>query len=75
MEILNFVESITLLNVVKLMLVVLLVVYTIFAYLMMVQVRSMRRAVRTKDDQILRALGIAHFVFACLVLFIAIVVL
>lgn len=75
MNLVTILQSITLLSVVKLLIVILLSVYGIFAFLMMRQIRSMTRAVVLKDDLIIHVLGIAHFVAAALVLFIAIVVL
>ena len=71
----NLVESITILSIFKVLLTTLLVVYLIFAYLMMMQVRSMTRAVSLKDDFVMRVLSMGHFVFAALVLLTTIVVL
>lgn len=75
MDAITLVQSITLLSVVKVLVVVLLVVYLAFAYLMMRQIGSMTRAVNLKDDYVISVLGVGHFIFAALVLFIAIIVL
>lgn len=68
-------SSITFLGVFKLMIVVLLTVYTIFALLMMKQIGAMTKAVEMKDDYIIRILGILNFVFAILVLIVSLVIL
>lgn len=68
-------ESITLLLVLKVLIVALLLVYNIFAFLMMKQVSAMTRAISMKDDFIIRALSLLHFVFAVLVLIFALVIL
>lgn len=60
--------------VVKLMFVVLLLVYSLFAMLMMRQISSLTKAVQMKDDYIIRGLGILHFGFAMIVLVIALLV-
>jgi hypothetical protein len=75
MNAMTFLETITLLSIVKLMILMLLSVYAVFAYLMMRQIRSMNRAVNVKDDFVIGILGTGHFVFALLVLFIALLVL
>lgn len=74
-EITTILESITFLSVLKLMIVVLLLVYNIFAFLMMRQTKMMNKAVEIGDGYIIRVLGISHFVFAALVLFVAMIVL
>lgn len=68
-------ESITLLSITKVLLVVLLLVYVIFALLMMKQVAAMTRAVTMKDDFVIRVLGVLNFVFAVLVFLIALLIL
>lgn len=75
MNLITILESITLLSIVKLLILILLAVYNIFAYLMMRQIKAMTRAVIVKDDYVIRILGVGHFVFAVLVLFIAAIVL
>lgn len=73
--ILGFFEGITLLLVVKGLIVVLLCVYSVFALLMMRQIAAMTKAVTMRDDYIIRLLGVIHFIFAILVLVIAIILL
>lgn len=68
-------QSITLLSIVKVLLVVLLGVYAIFAGLMMTQIGAMTRAVVIKDGFIIKTLGYLHFGFALLVLLSAIFIL
>ncbi len=70
-----FLESITILSIVKLLVITLLVVYAVFALLMMRQIASMTRAVTIKDDAIIRILGLIHFVFAALIVVAAFVLL
>lgn len=68
-------QSITLLGIVKVMLIILLIVYNIFAGLMMKQIVAMTKAVTMKDDFIIRLVGIIHFGFALFVLLLAIIIL
>ncbi len=68
-------QSITLLTIVKVLVVVLLVVYLIFAGLMMLQIKAMTRAITMKDDFIIQILGVLHFVFAILVFLMAVFIL
>ncbi len=75
MDILEIMQSITFLGVVKFLLVVLLMVYAVFALLMMRQVAAMTKAVTMRDDFIIRLLGIAHFGFAMIVLVVALIML
>ncbi len=75
MDVITIAQSITLLGIFKVMLVVLLIVYTIFALLMMKQVGAMTRAVTMKDDAVIRVLGLVHFIFALLVLVMALLIL
>lgn len=70
-----FVEGLTILMVVKVMVVLLLLIYMIFAGLMMRQIISMTRAVTMRDDFIIKIMGIVHFVFAILVFLMAVFVL
>lgn len=75
MDILNTIQSITFLDIVKFLIVVLLLVYSIFALLMMKQVSAMTKAVTMRDDFVIRLLGILNFVFAIVVLMLAIFIL
>ena len=68
-------ESITLLSIAKVLVIVLLLVYVVFALLMMKQVAAMTRAVTMKDDFVIRILGVLNFVFAVLVFLIALLIL
>ena len=70
-----FLENITLLSIVKVLLLTLLLVYAVFAMLMMRQIGSMTRAVTIKDDVVIRTLGLVHFASAVLVLVAAFVLL
>lgn len=75
MDIITVVQSITFLGVVKFLVVILLLVYTVFALLMMKQVAAMTKAVTMRDDYVIRILGILNFGFAILVLLMAIFIL
>jgi hypothetical protein len=75
MDILSLIQSITFLDVVKFLIVTLLLVYSIFAMLMMRQVAAMTKAVTMRDDFIIRLLGIMNFVFAIVVLLLSIFIL
>lgn len=75
MDIITLMEDFSILTVVKLLIVTLLGVYSIFAFLMMKQIGAMTRVVMLSDDFVLRLLGIGHFVFAVLVMVIAITIL
>jgi hypothetical protein len=75
MDPITLVQSVTLLDIFKVMILLLLAVYTIFALLMMKQVGAMTRAVMMKDDAVIRILGIIHFVFALGVFVIALLIL
>lgn len=75
MNLLTVLESITILSIVKVLIVTLMVVYSIFAFLMMQQIGAMTRAITMRDDFIMRLLGIIHFAFALLVLVVAITLL
>ncbi len=70
-----FLENITLLSIVKFLILTLLSVYAVFALLMMRQIGSMTKAVTIKDDVVIRALGLVHFVCAVLVLLAAFMLL
>lgn len=75
MDIITLAESITILSVFKVLIIMLMFVYLIFAFLIMKQVRSMTRAVNLKDDFIIRILGIGHFAITVLVLLLSLIVL
>lgn len=75
MDPIQVLQSITLLGVVKVLLIVLLGVYSLFAGLMMKQITAMTRAVTMKDDFIVRVVGGLHFGLALLILLLAIIVL
>ena len=68
-------ENFSFIGVFKLLLVVLLIVYGLFAYMMMRQIGVMSRAIRMKDEYIVKVLGVAHFAFALLVLVVSVLVL
>ena len=72
---LQIINSITLLSIVKVLIVALISVYTVFAFLMMRMASSMTRAVQMKDGAIINILALSHFIFAAVVLFLSIVVL
>jgi hypothetical protein len=75
MNLLSVLESITFLLIIKVLVVVLLIVYTIFAFLMMKQIGAMTRAVSMKDDFVIRMLGVLHFAFAAFTLLLAIIMM
>ena len=75
MDIITVVQSITFLGVVKFLVVLLLLVYAVFALLMMKQVGAMTEAVTMRDDFVIRILGILNFGFAILVLLMAVFIL
>ncbi len=64
----------TWLLVTKILLVVLLSVYGLFAMLMMRQIVAMTKAVQMQDDYIIRGLGILHFGFALVVWLMAVLI-
>lgn len=75
MEIIGVFESITFLGIVKFLICVLLGVYGVFSMLMMKQIQAMTRAVQMRDDFMIRILGLLNFVFAIVVLILALVIL
>lgn len=75
MDPLILLQSITLLGVIKVMLIMLLGVYSVFAGLMMRQIVAMTKAVTMKDDYVVRFLGMLNFGAALLTLFLAIIIL
>jgi len=72
MDIFTLIGSITFLGIVKFLLVTLLLVYAVFAMLMMRQVSAMTKAVTMKDDYVIRILGVINFGFSIAVLLMAI---
>ncbi len=64
---LEILDSITFLFVVKVLLMIMFSVYGLFAMLMMRQIAAMTKAVQMQDDYVIRFLGIAHFGFSILV--------
>lgn len=75
MDILTLIQSITFLSVVKFLIVTLLLVYSLFALLMMRQVSAMTKAVTMRDDFVIRLLGILNFCFAIGVTLVSIFIL
>ncbi len=75
MDIITMVQSITMQGIVKVLLAVLLLVYMVFAGLMMSQIKAMTRAVSMKDDFVIRGLGMIHFALAVLVFLMALFIL
>lgn len=75
MDLLSLVQSITFLGILKLLLVILLTVYSVFALLMMKQVSAMTKAIAIRDDFVIRVLGVLNFCFAIFVLLMAVFVL
>ena len=75
MDIITVVQSITYLKIVKFLLVTLLLVYSVFALLMMKQVGAMTKAVTMRDDFVIRLLGVLNFAFAIIVLLMAVFIL
>lgn len=75
MDILGLVQAITFLGVLKFLIVTLLLVYSVFALLMMRQVGAMTKAVMMQDDFVIRVLGVLNFGFAILVLVMAVLIL
>lgn len=71
MDLFSLVDSITFLSVVKFLLVTLLLVYSVFALLMMRQISDMTKAVTMKDDFVIRLLGVLNFGFAIIVFLMA----
>lgn len=70
-----FFDGITLLLIVKILIVTLLLVYGVFALLMMKQISAMTKAVTMRDDFLIRMLGVLNFGFAMVVLVISLVML
>lgn len=75
MDFITLAQSITFLGILKLLLVILLIVYSVFSLLMMKQVSAMTKAIAMKDDFFIRVLGVLNFCFAIFVLLMAVFVL
>jgi len=75
MDALGIIGAITFLDIVKFLIVTLLIVYSVFALLMMRQVAAMTKAVTMRDDFVIRLLGILNFAFAIVVLLLSIFIL
>lgn len=75
MDLLTIIQSITFLGIFKLLLVILLLVYVVFALLMMKQVSAMTKAIAMRDDFFIRVLGVLNFCFAIFVFLLAVIIL
>ena len=75
MDLITLVQSITFLGILKFLLVTLLLVYAVFALLMMKQVSAMTKAIAMRDDFVIRMLGIINFCFAVGVFLMALLLL
>ncbi len=75
MELIDLMQSVTLLGVFKVLIVTLLTVYALFAFLMMRQVVAMTNAVMMRDDYVIRIIGVINFVFAILVFLMSVLIL
>ena len=73
--VLSFVEGLTILSFVRFLLTLLLLVYAVFAGLMMKQIGAMTKVVTMKDDFVIRAIGAVHFGLSVVVLLMAIFIL
>lgn len=60
-------DALTFLLFVKVLVVILLFVYLVFAMLMMRQIIAMTKSVMMQDDYIIRILGVLHFALAGIV--------
>lgn len=72
---LRMIDDFSLLGLVKIMVIVGISLYVFFAYLMVKQISLLSKAIKMRDDYVLKILGMAHFVYAILVLFLAFVIL
>lgn len=75
MNLITLLQSITFLGVLKFLLAILLLVYAVFALLMMKQVSAMTKAIAMRDDFVIRVLGIINFCFAIGVFLMALLLL
>ena len=74
MDIFAFLDAFSLVLLVRVLIIILLIVYSVFALLMMRQISAMTKAVQMQDDFLIRGLGVMHFVFAVVVLGLALMV-
>ena len=74
MDIFAFLDAFSLVLLVRVLIIILLIVYSVFALLMMRQISAMTKAVQMQDDFLIRGLGVMHFVFAVVVLVLALLV-
>lgn len=74
MDVFTILDQVSLQSVVKVLLIILLLVYSLFAMLMMRQIAAMTKAVHMADDYVIRGLGVLHFIFAMVVLMLALFV-
>lgn len=74
-ELVRIAENFSVLGLVKVVLIIGIAVYVFFSFLMMKQIGLMSKAVRMRDDYVVKILGTAHFVFSILVLFVAFLIL
>lgn len=74
MDIFALFDAFSLVLLVRILIITLLIVYTVFALLMMRQISAMTKAVQMQDDFLIRGLGVMHFVFAVVVLVLALLV-
>lgn len=74
MDIFALLDGFSFMLLVKILVVTLLGVYAVFALLMMRQIVAMTKAVQMQDDYLIRGLGGLHFIFASVVLVLALLV-
>lgn len=74
-QLILFFDNFTILTLVKLLTVLLLAVYGVFAGLMALQIRAMTKAITMKDDYVIQILGVLHLVFAIIVFLLAVFIL
>jgi hypothetical protein len=74
-QLLTFFDNFTILTLVKMLAVILMGVYGIFAGLMAIQIKAMTKAITMKDDYVIQILGILHLIFAILVFLMAVFIL
>lgn len=75
MDIFEIFSSITMLVVVKILIIILMGVYVVFAFLIFRQIGVMTRAVTMRDGYVVKVLGTLHLLFAILTLIVALSVL
>ena len=74
MDIFALLDGFSFMLLVKILVVILLGVYAVFALLMMRQIVAMTKAVQMQDDYLIRGLGGLHFIFASVVLVLSLLV-